>query len=75
MDPTVCLRTLVDTNATVAERHEAARDLLTWLYSGGFMPPAWLGSREDLITFCKRSRSTIAQAGRLPQSPRPNPPT
>lgn len=75
MDPTVLLRTLVDIDASTEERHAAARDLLTWLYSGGFTPPAWLGSREDLITFAIRSRSTIAQAARLDQSPRPDPPS
>lgn len=70
MDPDVTFRTLNDENATLGERREAARNLLTWLYGGGFVPAGWYLSREELITTCQLMRGGTKHM----TSPPPDPP-
>lgn len=56
MDPDTTYTTAVDPAADPVDRHNAARDLLTWLYGGGFMPAGWAGNRSDLTTMLREIR-------------------
>jgi hypothetical protein len=60
MDPDAALATAFDPDAASGERYDAAVDLLTWLYSGGFTPSGVSLdlSRSDLIEELKQIRDT-----------------
>ena len=53
MDPNACLQRWLDED-TDAERIEAATDLVTWLYRGGFQPSWAVEVRDEFFRFCKR---------------------
>ena len=69
MDPDVTFTTLTDVHATIGERVEAARNLLTWLYGGGFTPTGHKGTREELILFCRLMRDAKHMTSPTPPTP------
>ena len=75
MDPDVTYQIAIDLDASDYERHAAARNLLTWLYGGGFVPAGYAGSRADLCAMLREIRDGTAPApsrDAAPFSPRPN---
>jgi len=75
MDPDVAFATAIDPNAYADERHAAARNLLTWLYGGGFMPHQFSGTRADLCELLREIRDGLPPApvaDAAPFDPQPN---
>jgi len=69
MDPDVAYATLIDHHAALSERIDAGRDLLTWLYGGGFMPTNATGTREELIIVCRFMRDSKHMVSPTPPTP------